>query len=182
VQTRWYGRAVRRTLGTVDLIQFLPEAVMSPTVFPTRTPFRAAVAGAAVAVLLTACGGDDGGTGSGSPGTARAAGDSTADGFCSEAADLDERVDAALSDLDGGDASVVDAFRQIAIELRGISAPAEIRADWTAMAAGLDRMADAFADVDITDLDSLDSLDDAEGDLTEASTRVEDYLDSECGS
>jgi hypothetical protein len=159
---------------------------MFRTVSSTRIPYRAAVAGAAVAVLLTACGGDDSPTTAGAPETARAAGGSTdaaaVDAFCGEAEDLDQRVDSALSDLDGGDPSVVDAFRQIATELRGITAPAQISADWTAMAAGLDRMADAFADLDITDLDSLDSLDDAEGDLTEASTRVEDYLSDECGS
>jgi hypothetical protein len=158
---------------------------MSRTVFPTRTSFRAALAGAAVAVLLTACGGDDGD--GGLPDTAPAAGGDTSadpavDAFCGEAEGLDQRVDAALSDLDGGDPSVVDAFRQIAIELRGISAPAEISSDWSAMAAGLDRMADAFDDLDITDLDSLDSLDAAEGDLDEASTSVEDYLSTECGS
>ncbi len=160
---------------------------MFRTVSSTRIPYRAAVAGAAVAVLLTACGGDDSPTTGGAPETARAAGGNTTDAsavdaFCAEAEDLDQRVDSALSDLDGGDPSVVDAFRQIATELRGITAPAQISADWTAMAAGLDRMADAFADLDITDLDSLDSLDDAEGDLTEASTRVEDYLSDECGS
>ncbi len=61
---------------------------------------------------------------------------------------------AALSDPEGDDPSVPDAFRQIATELRGIDAPDAIRSNWEAMAAGLDRMADAFADVDtVLDLD-----------------------------
>jgi hypothetical protein len=49
------------------------------------------------------------------------------------------------------------------------------------MSAGLDRMADAFADLDITDLDSLDALDQAEGNLTEAGDNVDQYLSDECG-
>jgi hypothetical protein len=83
--------------------------------------------------------------------------------------------------MEDDDPSVSEAFHQIATELRGITAPEAITADWESMAAGLDRMADAFADLDITDLDSLDSLDQAEGDLTEASTNVDDYLSEECG-
>ena len=57
--------------------------------------------------------------------------------------------------------------------MRGIEAPDAISSDWGAMAAGLDRMADAFAGIDdITDLDSLEALDRAEGDLTSASRRT----------
>jgi hypothetical protein len=153
---------------------------MSRTLCPAATLLRAGVAGAAAIVLLTACGG-----GGGNEPAATAASDTAAapdtGNFCSQAGDIDERVDAALSDLDGGDASLSDAFSQIAVELRGISAPAEISSDWAALAAGLDRMADALADVDITDLDSLDSLDEAEGDLTTAGDQVEAYLSDECG-
>jgi hypothetical protein len=50
------------------------------------------------------------------------------------------------------------------------------------MAAGPDRMADAFAGIDdITDLHSIESLDRAEGDLTAASRNVDAYLSDECG-
>ena len=102
--------------------------------------------------------------------------------FCTRAAGIDQRVDAALSDLEGDDPSVPDAFRSIATELRGIDAPDAISSDWEAMATGLDRMANAFADIDdITDLDSIESLDRAEGDLTAASTNVDNYLGDECG-
>ncbi len=156
---------------------------MTRTLRPAATLFRAGVAGAAAVVLLTACGGSGGG-GGGERDAAAASDDTAAPAagdFCSQAGDIDERVDAALSDLDGGDTSLSDAFSQIAVELRGITAPAAITSDWEAMAAGLDRMADALADFDITDLDSLDSLDEAEGDLTTSSENVEAYLSDECG-
>jgi hypothetical protein len=159
---------------------------MSRSVRPTPNLYRAALAGAAAVVLLTACGG--GGDVAGSPATTGAAGGdasgtsaSGAGDFCDRAEGIDQRVDSALSDLEGDDPSVADAFRQIATELRGITAPAAIAPDWEAMTAGLDRMADAFADLDLTDLDSLESLDRAEGDLTAASTTVDDYLSDECG-
>jgi hypothetical protein len=161
---------------------------MSRTVRPIPIVYRAGVGGAAVLLLLTACGGA-GRTATDPPdrtGVAAAeasapTAESGAPAFCSQAAGIDQRVDSALSDRDDDLPSLPDAFRQIAGELRDIAAPAEITSDWEAMANGLDRMADAFADLDITDLDSLDALDHAEADLTEASTRVERYVDDECG-
>jgi hypothetical protein len=43
-------------------------------------------------------------------------------------------------------------------------------------------MADAFAGIDsITDLDSLEGLEQAEGDLTTAGRNVDEYLADECG-
>ncbi len=158
---------------------------MSRTV-RTLDLFRTGVAGGAAVVLLTACGGGfeaDSATtpaaGQSEEGTAAA--DGAAD-FCAQAAGIDQRVDSALSDLEGDDPSVTDAFRQIATELRGIDAPDAISSDWEAMAAGLDRMADAFAGIDdITDLHSIESLDRAEGDLTAASRNVDAYLSDECG-
>jgi ABC-type glycerol-3-phosphate transport system substrate-binding protein len=160
---------------------------MSRTV-RTLDLFRTGLAGAAAVVLLTACGGGGSEAGSatatpaaGQSGEGTAAADGAAD-FCAQAAGIDQRVDSALSDLEGDDPSVTDAFRQIATELRGIEAPDAISSDWEAMAAGLDRMADAFAGIDdITDLDSLEALDRAEGDLTTASTNVDAYLSDECG-
>ncbi len=143
--------------------------------------FRVGVAGAAAVVLLAACGGGDG-SGAGSPEAtqATAAEEGTTGDFCDRAAGIDERVDAALDDMEG-DPSIADAFRQIADDLRAIEAPEPIAADWESMAAGLDRMADAFGQVDVTDLDSLEVLEQAEGDLTEAGNRVDDYLGDECG-
>jgi len=161
---------------------------MSRTVRPTLDLYRAAVAGAAAIVLLTACGGG-GGAATGSPATTGPAGGDASDttaasgagDFCDQVAGIDHRVESALSDLEGDDPPVADAFRQIATEVRDITAPAAIASDWEAMAAGLDRMADAFADLDLPDLDSLESLDRAEGDLTAASSSVDAYLSDECG-
>ena len=159
---------------------------MSRTVRRTPDLFRVGVGGAAAVVLLVACGGgsSDDASATSSPaaeqsddGTAAPAG--TAD-FCSSAAGIDERVDSALAGIDG-DPSLTDAFSEIADDLRGIDAPAAIASDWKAMVAGLDRMADAFAGMDITDLDSLEALDRAEGDLTEVSDNVDRYLSDECG-
>jgi hypothetical protein len=160
---------------------------MSRTVRPIPIVYRAGVGGAAV-LLLTACGGA-GRTATEPPdrtdvSAAEASAPTAASGapaFCSQAAGIDQRVDSALSDRDDDLPSLPDVFRQIAGELRDIAAPAEITSDWEAMASGLDRMADAFADLDLTDLDSLDALDRAEAGLTEASTGVERYLDEECG-
>ena len=150
---------------------------MSPTARPATRCRLAGVAAALVVASLTACGGP-------APETGVAASTAPATGgvdFCDQAAGIDERVDAALSDLDGRDPSIADAFRQLAVELRGIEAPDPIAGAWAEMSAGLTRMADAFADLDITDADSLESLESAETSLTTAGTEVERYLEDECG-
>ena len=180
---------------------------MSRSVRRTASTWPAAVAGAAAAVLLTGCGGGNSaaqsssatsGTGTDAAGTDAAgsepagsdpagtdpAGTTAAAGaaeFCDQAAGIDDRVDSALSDAEGEDPSVADAFSQIATELRAIEAPAAITSDWQAMAGGLDRMAEAFAGLDITDSASLAALDAAQGDLSTASSKVQDYLHDQCG-
>jgi hypothetical protein len=160
---------------------------MSRTLRRARRTCRAAIAGAAVAVLLTACGGDDppadsAADSAGSATSAAGEGTAAAPGeFCGQAAGMDQRVDAALSDLEGDDPSVPDAFRQLATEMRGLDAPEAIATDWEALSSGLDRMAQAFTDLDLTDPDTLDALDQAEGDLSTASSNVESYLRDECG-
>jgi hypothetical protein len=151
---------------------------------------RAGVAGAAAVILLAACGGDDGGeSATDSPATASPAESSAAEttatsgaeDFCTQAAGIDERVDSALSDLGGDQLSVPDAFRRAAEEVRAIDAPGEIATDWEALAGGLDRIGDALSNIDITDPESLATLEDVEGDLSTASTNVENYLRDECG-
>jgi hypothetical protein len=150
---------------------------------------RAGVAGAAAVILLAACGGDGGESATDSPATASPAESSAAEttatsgaeDFCTQAAGIDERVDSALSDLEGDQPSVPDAFRQAAEEVRAIDAPGEIATDWEALAGGLDRIGDALSNIDITDPESLATLEDVEGDLSTASTNVENYLRDECG-
>jgi hypothetical protein len=156
---------------------------MSRTVRRTLSACPAVVAGIAAAVLLTACGGDDPPADSAATAGADAEETTGASGegdFCSQAAGIDERVDAALEGSED-DPSVPDAFRRLAEEFRAMDAPDAISADWEAMAGGLDRMADAFADVDITDPESLTALEEAEGELTSAAANVEDHLRDECG-
>jgi hypothetical protein len=149
----------------------------------SRTPnTRSAVLTAAVLLSLAACGGgDDDVSSSGAADATESAPASGGSDFCTEAAGIDQRVESAMSDLEGDDPSVRDAFTQIAQELRAMDPPEQIAPDWDAMAAGLDRMAQAFADFDITDPDSLAALEEAEGDLSTASANVEDYLRDECG-
>jgi len=162
-----------------------PEAVMSRTARATLHLCRAGVAAAAAAVLLTACGGDGQESASGSAETSGTAGGTTegsgTSDFCAQAEGIDQRVEDALSGAEDDDPSVPDAFRQIALELRDVQPPDAIRDDWTELSAGLDRMADAFTELDLTDPGSLELLDEAEGNLTTASDNVDRYLRDECG-
>jgi hypothetical protein len=153
---------------------------MHGTLSRNRIACRTAVA-AVGALLLAGCGGG-GGYGS-SDAASPAAESSTASGgsdFCTQAADIDDRVDSAVDDL-GDDPSLPDAFRKLTEELRAIEPPAAIADEWESMANGLERMADAFADVDFSDPSTLGALDTAEGDLTTAGDRVDTYLQDECG-
>lgn len=156
---------------------------MSGTVHGTRPAGRVGVVAASVVVLLlTGCGGDEPGSDA-SPATS-AATTETASGdtdFCARAAGIDDRVDAAVSELGDGP-SIPEAFRELTAELRAVEPPAPIATDWATMADGLERMADAIADVDLADPSTLDALDDAEGSMSAAGDRVETYLRDECGS
>jgi hypothetical protein len=152
---------------------------MSSTPHRSVRTWSAALAGAAVLVLVGACG--DGGSSAGSRAGSEAAETSAAAGqdeFCSQAAGIEKRVESALSNLADADPSVAEAFQQVAAELRDIQPPDAIASDWEALAAGVDELAAAF---DITDSDSLAALEAAEGDLTKASDNVEAYLRDECG-
>lgn len=160
---------------------------MSRTVHPSRRQplrgslLRAGVGGAAAVLLLTACGGEDPEPSSAATSAAEqgSAGEDATE-FCAQAGDIDARVDAALSDLEG-DVSLADGFTRLAEELRGIQAPEAIVADWTALADGLDRVAAAVGTVDLTDLDSLEALDQAASGLDGPSDNVDRYLEDECG-
>ena len=152
---------------------------------PTAILCRSGLAAAVATVLLTACGGDDADPAS-APAETSASAESTADGsgaaddFCARAEDLDQRVETALDESDG-DGSLPDVFRRLAEEMRSITAPEAIAADWDTMRTGLDRMADAVADLDISDADSVAALEEAGRGLETASDDVETYLCEECG-
>ncbi|MGY1733275.1 hypothetical protein ACI798_17340 [Geodermatophilus sp. SYSU D01045] len=150
-------------------------------------PVRAGVAAVLGVVLLASCSGDDGGSGDGgdsaadTPATSSPAEDTAAgEDFCTRAADLDQRVEDALAETEG-DASLPDVLRQLGAEMRDVDAPDAIAADWEALQAGLDRVADATADLDLTDGDSVAALEEAGRGLDTASDNVETYLRDECG-
>ena len=145
---------------------------------------RASLLGAAAVTLLAGCGG--GGYGSDSSATTGAAdtattGASSDSEFCTRAAEIDQRVEDGLDKLDDDDPSVADAFRQLADQLRGLDAPDAISSEVAALADGLDRMAEAFDGIDITDPETLTALDDAQGNLDTASEKVDAFLKDECG-
>ena len=156
------------------------------TAHRTLTVCRAGVAGAAAVVLLAGCGGgggDGGDSGSSTDNAASSAADTSAAAsgdFCDKAGNIDQRVDDVLSQLDEG-SSVDEAINAAVDELRAIEAPAAISADWSALSDGLEQLADALADLDLTEADSVAALDDIQSRLTTASTNVENYLHDECG-
>jgi hypothetical protein len=164
---------------------------MSRTLRRAVDQLPAHLAGAAAVVLLAACSGNGDSTADSTPAGSTPASEpaesepggtnASGDDFCAQAADIDQRVESSLNDLEGEDPSVADAFTELAAELREMEPPDAIASDWDAMAGGLDRMATAFADFDLTDPDTLAALEAAEGELTEASSNVEDYLREECG-
>jgi len=141
---------------------------------------RHTLLGIATAVaILAGCGG--GGYGSDASATTAATASAADSEFCTRAADIDQRVEDGLDKLDDEDSSVADAFRQLADELRGLDPPEAISSEVAAMADGVDRMADAVDDIDLTDPGTITALDDAEGNLSEAGDKVDAFLRDECG-
>ena len=113
------------------------------------------VAAPALLVGLAACGDDDDDSAS------------SAD-FCDSAREIDE----GFAEID--DPTEAD-FGDIADTMGSIEPPAEIAEDWDTMVDGFDRL----QDVDFSDPESFDEEEFAEAD--EASGRVVEYLDEECG-
>jgi ABC-type glycerol-3-phosphate transport system substrate-binding protein len=156
---------------------------MSATVHRHRSACRAGAAAAGVVLFLAGCGGGDSRDGAAASPAATTAAETSPSGdadFCEQAADIDHRVDAAVSDL-GPDSSLPDAVSQLTAELRAIEAPDAIAADWNALASGLDRLADAIADVDLSDPSTFDALDQAGSAVSAAGDRVDAYLREQCG-
>jgi len=143
---------------------------------------------AAAVVLLSACGGsDEDNSAAGSSEATSSASESGAPAagsqFCTEAAGIQEKVGASFDEQDP--AGLGAALKEGAAEIRGIEPPAEIAADWNALADGLDQIAVAFAEVDLTDPAAQQVLGqkiaELQGPLDTASTNVETYLREECG-
>lgn len=141
---------------------------------------------AAAVVLLTACGGSDedssaSGSSESSPSASETA--EAASEFCTEASSVQERVSASFTEADP--TSLGQVLQEGVTEIRGIEPPAEIAADWAALADGLEQIAEAFADVDLSDPAAQQELGqkvtELQGPLDTASTNVENYLRDECG-
>jgi hypothetical protein len=159
----------------------------------TLTLCRTGLAGVAAVVLLTACGGgdssDSAATTSASETTSSSAAESSATGgaadsqFCQDAVQLQTDLQSTpdLSDP----AAAGPAFQQIADRVRQVEPPEEIAADWTALADGIEQLAQIFTNTDFTDPQQAAAAEQQatqlEAQLTSASTNVENYLSTECG-
>ena len=150
---------------------------------------RSVLLGVAAVVLVSACGASEEGGPDSAPDSA--AGSATAESsaeaadarFCADAAELQERLTSTLSDQTDP-AALPQALQQAAAEIREVEAPAEIAADWTALADGVEQMATAFASTNPDDPSALAALQQQlgqlQGKLATASTNVEDYLSTQC--
>jgi hypothetical protein len=156
----------------------------------TLSTCRSGLSVAAALVLLTACGGsDEGGSDAASPSetgsaTSEDPADSANSQFCTDAASIQERVSSTLNDQTNP-AALPQALQQAATEIREVEPPAEISADWTALANGVEQIATAFGEIDFNDPNALatfqQQVGQLQGELSSASTNVENYLREECG-
>ena len=153
------------------------------------TACRSALSVAAVAVVLSGCSGSDenssaaGSSTSSSSASPSSAAPSADSEFCTRAGAVQERVAASFSGSDPADLGVL--LQEGAAEVRAIEPPADIAADWAALADGLEQAAASFAGVDLDDPAAKQALAqklaELQGPLTGASTNVENYLRDECG-
>jgi hypothetical protein len=156
----------------------------------TLTACRSGLSVAAALVLLTACGGSDGGNAQSSgaskssasaSGTSAAAADSK---FCTEAASIEERVGSTLNGQSDPSA-LPKALQEAAAEIRAIKPPDEIASDWNALADGFEQIATAFGSINPNDPNARatfqQQVGQLEAQLGNASTKVETYLRDQCG-
>ena len=144
---------------------------------------------AAAVVLLSACGGsDEGSSASDSGETSASAAESSAESadspFCTQAAAIQERVGASLTNQ-SDPAALPGALQQVVTEIRAVDPPEEIAADWNALADGVEQIAVAFGSIDFNDPNAVatfqQQVGDLQAELSTASTNVENYLRDECG-
>ena len=155
-----------------------------------RTPpaCRSGLSLAAAVVLLTACGGsdeEDSASTATSASSSSAAGTSTSGAgseFCTQAEEALDEVEPALS---GSEDPAALALQEAADSVRAIEPPAEIDADWTALADGIEQFAQAFAEFDATDPASASAFQQRTSEivtsLTDSASSVQTYLADECG-
>lgn len=138
----------------------------------------------AAAVLVSGCSGSGGSGGSGSGGAPAAESSDAGAGFCTEAASIQERVGSTVNDP-AQQGRLPEVLQETATEIRDIEAPAEISADWNALADGAAELSAVIGSVDPSRPDAFagieQQLDDVTSRLTGASTNVSNYLRDECG-
>jgi hypothetical protein len=154
---------------------------------------RSGLAAAAAVVLLTACGGSDEDTNaseSSSSSTSTSSASETTENtapqadseFCTEAAAIQERVQASLVDPDTTDLGAI--FTQAAEEIRGIEPPADLAADWEQFAAGIEQFA-AISQINFEDPNAYAQWQAQAGEIQAqygaAFASVQSYLATECG-
>jgi hypothetical protein len=153
------------------------------------TACRSALSVAALAVVLSACGGSDenssaAGSSTAASSASRSSAAPSADSeFCTRAGSIQQRVASTFTESDPADLGAL--LQEGAAEVRKIEPPAEIAADWAALADGLEQVAASFAGVDLNDPAAKQALGqkiaELQGPLDTASTNVENYLRDECG-
>jgi hypothetical protein len=154
---------------------------------------RSGLAAAAAVVLLTACGGGDGDStaaeSTSSSSTSSSASETTentapqADSeFCTEAAAIQERVTASLTDPNTADLGQI--FTQAAQEISAIEPPAEIADDWAQFAAGIGEFA-AISQIDFEDPNAYaqwqQQATQIQAEYGSAFASVQTYLSTQCG-
>jgi hypothetical protein len=149
---------------------------------------RGGLSVAAAVVLLTACGGSDDDSAASSSASRTSASETSAGGadseFCTQAGAALDEVEPAL--VGGADpAALATALQDAADRVRAIDPPGTIEHDWTALADGIERLGQAYADVDPGDPASQSGLQQRTGEvigsLSAAATKVQNYLATECG-
>jgi cell pole-organizing protein PopZ len=158
----------------------------------TLTLCRNGLSVAAAVVVLTACGGSGNDGGSQSPAsseTSSSASETSAPAadseFCSQSAEALSKVEPAFTGQGGDPTSLAPGLREAADQIRAIQAPSEIAADWTALADGLEQLAGAFADSNLSDPASKAALQQRTteiiGQLSTPAMNVQTYLGEQCG-
>src|SRR5688572_23603472 len=153
------------------------------------TACRSALSVAVVAVVLSGCSGSDenssaaGSSSSSSSASPSSAAPSAGSEFCTKAGSIQQRVASTFTRSDPADLGAL--LQEGAAEVRATEPPAEIAADWAALADGLDQVAASFAGIDLDDPAAKQALGrkivELQGPLIGASTNVQNYLRDECG-
>jgi hypothetical protein len=149
---------------------------------------RVGLSVAAAVVLLTACGGSGNDHSASSSSTTSSSASTTAAAagseFCTQAAAIESSVGSAVTDS-SDPASVKQALQTAVAKIRAIHPPSEIASDWSALADGVEQLATAFANVNVSDQAAVASFEQTasnlEKQLSGASANVEKYLSDKCG-